>query len=302
LRTDERGFERLITQKEIHRPGLALSGFVDIFTYERIQVLGNTEIAYLKSLTPEERERAIQRVMAFDIPCLIVTNRNDIPPELAAISQEKGVALFRTPLSTTELIKLLGDYLEDKFAPRITVHGTLVDVYGIGMLFTGRSGIGKSEIALDLVERGHSLVADDVVTITRKADDILIGFAHEILQHHLEIRGLGIVDVRQVFGIRATRLQKRVDVEVRLEDWSEVEDYERLGLEDHSTEILGVKIPLIRLPIFPGKNITVIAETIALNQLLKSYGISPAKDFDRRLLRKIQSKKRVRQYLEHDTE
>ncbi|HDI52480.1 MAG TPA: HPr kinase/phosphorylase, partial [Bacteroidetes bacterium] len=180
LLTGQEGFDKLITQQEIHRPGLALSGFVDIFTYERIQVLGNTEMAYLRSISDEERKRAIKRVMDFEIPCLIVTNNNNIPDELLSLSRARKIALFKTPLSTTELVRFLSDYLDQKFAPSTTIHGTLVDVYGIGVLLTGRSGIGKSEIALDLVERGHRLVADDVVTITSRANEVLIGTGNEV--------------------------------------------------------------------------------------------------------------------------
>jgi HPr kinase/phosphorylase len=174
----------------------------------------------------------------------------------------------------------------------------MVDVYGIGMLFTGRSGIGKSEIALDLVERGHRLVADDVVNISRKAEGILIATASDVLQHHMEIRGLGIVDVRRVFGIRAIRVQKRVEVVVQLEEWDDSVDYERLGIDESITKILDVEIPLVKLPIFPGKNITVIAEVVALNQLLKIYGHHPAKEFNEHLIKKIQEKGAVKKYLE----
>ncbi|MCD6166344.1 HPr kinase/phosphorylase [candidate division KSB1 bacterium] len=302
LLTGQEGFDKLITQQEIHRPGLALSGFVDIFTYERIQVLGNTEMAYLRSISDEERKRAIKRVMDFEIPCLIVTNNNNIPDELLSLSRARKIALFKTPLSTTELVRFLSDYLDQKFAPSTTIHGTLVDVYGIGVLLTGRSGIGKSEIALDLVERGHRLVADDVVTITSRANEVLIGTGNEVVRHHLEIRGLGIVDVGSIFGIRAIRLQKRIEVEVQLEDWDNSEDYERLGLQENYTKILDVEIPLVRLPIFPGKNISVIVETIALNQILKIFGIHTAEEFNARLLERIKKKKIAKEYLEHDFE
>lgn len=297
-----RGFDKIITQKDLNRPGLALSGFVDVFTYDRVQILGNTEISYLETLSPLEKEKTLRKVLAFDIPCMIITNNNNPPKELINIANEKGISLFKTPFSTTKLTRLLGDYLEEKFAPRITIHGTLVDVYGIGLLFTGRSGIGKSEIALDLVERGHRLVADDMVTITRRAGGILIGSSNELLKHHIEIRGLGIIDVRSIFGIRAIRLQKRIEVEVLLKEWDDSEDYERIGLDEEYREILGVKIPLVKLPIFPGKNITVIAEVIALNQLLKIYGYHPAKEFNRKLLETIQRKTHLRAYLEHDFE
>jgi len=300
----ESGFSRPIRDQDLHRPGLALGGFVEVFTYQRIQILGNTEIAYLNTLSPTARRVSIEKVLSFDIPCMIVTDSNVPPKELVEIADRRGITLFQTPYSTTKVIHLLGEYLDDKFAPRTTVHGSLVDVYGIGLLFTGRSGIGKSEIALDLVERGHRLVADDVVNITRRATDILIGSGSEMLQHHMEVRGLGIIDVRSLFGIRSVRLQKRIEVEVQLEEWDNAQDYERLGLDEEYKEILGVPIPTVKLPIFPGKNITVIAEVIALNQLLKIYGYHPAREFNKRLIERIQEKKtaKTKEYLEHDFE
>jgi HPr kinase/phosphorylase len=302
LLAGEKGLDNEITQVEIHRPGLALSGFVDIFSYERIQVLGNTEVAYLDSLSERERTVALNRLVEFEIPCIVITNKNKIFAELIRLCDDRAIPVFRTPLTTTQLVHALGNYLSEKFAPRIAMHATLVDVYGIGVLITGRSGIGKSEVALDLVERGHRLVADDVVNIIRKGDDVLIGMSNELLQHHIEIRGLGIIDVRSIFGIRAVRKQKRVEVEVHLEDWDEEGNYERVGLDDNYADILGVKIPQVRLPIFPGKNITVIIETIALNTLLKIYGVDTAKEFNKRLLKRISYQKKLKEYLEHDTE
>lgn len=307
--TDDFG-DKEIQSHEIHRPGLALSGFVDIFSYERIQVLGNTEIAYLESLSEPQRSIAIQRLVDFEIPCIIVTNKNIVFQELIDRCKQRRIPVFRTPLSTTQFVRKIGDYLEEKFAPRTSKHGTLVDVYGIGVLLTGRSGIGKSEVALDLVERGHRLVADDLVSIKKQGEGILIGMGNDVVQHYIEIRGLGIIDIRNMFGIRAIRQQKRIEVEVLLQDWDSNEDYERLGLIEHHTNILGVRIPQVHLPIFPGKNITVIVETIALNTLLKIYGHSSAREFDRKLLRKIAGKKvisqkkqiKIKEYLEHDTE
>lgn len=302
LINSEGDLNKYVREKEIHRPGLALSGFVEVFTYKRIQVLGNSEITYLKTLTASQRESSIQKVLEFDVPCFVVTNNNLIPDELLKIADEKKVCIFRTPFSTTRLVQFLGHYLELKFAPRLTMHGSLVDVSGVGILFTGRSGIGKSEIALDLIERGHQLVADDVVNITKQPPDVLIGSGSEMLQHHMEIRGLGIIDVQSIFGIRSIRMQKRIQVEVRLEEWSDSEDYERIGIDEETTTILEVEIPLVRLPIFPGKNITVIAEVIALNQLLKMHGQHTAADFNERLLQKIKSKTEMKSFYSFDFE
>ncbi|HTM58480.1 MAG TPA: HPr(Ser) kinase/phosphatase, partial [Candidatus Udaeobacter sp.] len=194
-------------------------------------------------------------------------------------------------------------YLDLMFAPQTSVHGSLVDVYGVGLLFTGASGIGKSECALDLVERGHRLVADDVVTITRRHGDVLIGSGNQLLRHHMEIRGLGIIDVQAIFGIRSIRLQKRVEVEVNLREWSASEDYERVGLDDRKTAILGVEIPLVQVPITPGKNITVIAEVIALNYLVKvTGGYSPAERLNQHLIEIMKRKSAARSWVREDTE
>ncbi|MFQ5772217.1 MAG: HPr(Ser) kinase/phosphatase, partial [bacterium] len=273
---------------------------------KRVQIIGNTENAYLKKLSDAEKNRAINTFLSFEIPCIIITESNEPLPELLSKASKNGISVFRTPFKTTRLMHLLSGYMDEKFAPSITIHGSMADVYGIGVLFTGRSGIGKSEIVLDLVERGHRLVADDVVTIARKAEGILIAQANKILQHHMEIRGLGIIDVQSVFGIRSIRLQKRVEVEVQLEEWDDNEDYERVGLDESTTKILDVEIPLIKLPIFPGKNITVIAEVVALHQLLKIYGHHPAKEFNEQLIKKMQekiiSKKYLEDYLDKDFE
>jgi HPr kinase/phosphorylase len=296
------GVDRLITQKDIHRPGLALAGFVELFSFQRIQILGKTEMSYLQSLEEAARIQSLQRLFQFEIPCFIVTNDATLPEEMLKLAEESKIPLFSTKLTTTDLTHLLIDYLDDFFAPRMNIHGSLVDVYGTGMLFTGRSGIGKSEIALDLVERGHRLVSDDVVVLTRKAEGVLMGTGTEMLKHLMEIRGVGIIDIRRMFGIRAIRLQKRVEMEVELVEWDEKEDYERLGLEEMMKEYLGVSIHYVKLPIFPGKNITVIAESLALNLHLKVYGYHPAKEFNERLVRTIEDHRRISRYLERDVE
>ncbi len=297
-----RGLVRDIEQKEIHRPGLALAGFIDLFTYDRIQILGNTEIRYLATLSPESARHSLERIFQFEIPCIIITNSNPAPEDLPRLADFAGVTIFLSPLTTTECTHLLSDYLDQKFAPATVVHGSLVDVYGTGMLFTGRSGIGKSEVSLDLVERGHRLVSDDMVHLTRTADNILMGSGSQMFKHYMEIRGVGIIDIGRMFGVRAIRMQKRVETEVELVDWSKEEDYERTGIEDQYKEYLGVKLPYVRLPIFPGKNITVIAETIALNLHLKIYGYHPAKEFAQHLSVAMNTKSRIESYLEKDFE
>ncbi len=296
------GLKREIIRKNVHRPGLALSGFLEGFPFERVQVVGDEEMMYLRSLDKKQRTEKLNKLFSYNIPCVIAATGFRILPELREISIQCSIPLFVTKRAASEVTFIISNYLEDRFAPEENLHGTLVDVYGTGLLFIGRAGIGKSEIAVDLVERGHRLVADDVVIIKRKAAGVLMGSGPEMLKHLIEIRGVGVLNVRQMFGVRAIRLQKRVETIVELKDWKEDEDYERLGLNEKFTEYLGVKIPLIKLPIYPGKNITVIAEAIALNQHLKVYGINAAKDLHKMLLAKLKNKRRVSNYLKWDDE
>jgi len=272
-----------ITVSDINRPGLAMAGYVGNFLSERIQVIGETEIGLLASYTEAQKKEALDRFFSFQVPCIIVC-KDLMPPEgFLERAEAKGIPVLGSPMSTTPFIHELAAYLDDIFAPTTTTHASLVDVYGVGLLFTGRSGIGKSEISLDLVERGHRLVADDVVTVKRRHENVLIGSANKVLGHHVEIRGVGIIDLQKVFGIRAIRFQKRIEVEVHLQDWESTEDYERTGLEGRLTTLLGVQIPVVTIPVFPGKNITVIGETIALNYLVKAYGFDAAREFDQKL-------------------
>ncbi len=292
-----------ITLSDINRPGMALMGFIENFLPERIQILAQTELTYLATLSPAGVVEALDRLFQFTIPLIVVCKGLEVPPYLIRRANECSVPVLRTPQSTTPFIHSLTGYLDHMFAPTVSVHGSLVDVYGCGLLFTGRSAIGKSETALDLVERGHRLVADDVVTITRRHGDVLIGRGNQLLRHHMEIRGLGIIDVQSVFGIRSIRLQKRVEVEVNLREWSNDEDYERVGLDERKTNILGVEIPLVQVPITPGKNITVIAEVIALNYLVKVYGgLSPAEKLNQHMLEVMKRKSAARAWVREDTE
>lgn len=301
--TESLASRREITVSDTHRPGMALMGFVENFLPERIQILAQTELTYLATLPPEGVREAIDRLFQFEMPVIIVCKGLEVPPYLVKRANECQVPVLRTPQSTTPFIHSITSYLDFMFAPGTSVHGSLVDVYGTGLLFTGRSAIGKSETALDLVERGHRLVADDVVTITRRHGDVLIGSGNQLLRHHMEIRGLGIIDVQAIFGIRSIRLQKRVEVEVRLSEWSDDADYERVGLDERQTEILGVKIPLVEVPITPGKNITVIAEVIALNYLVKvTGGYSPAERLNQHLIEMMKRKSAAKAWVREDTE
>lgn len=301
----EVGFEKVIRDKSIHRPGLALAGYVELFTYDRVQVFGNTEVRYLKHLSLKERIKSFETIFKFDIPCIVVSGEGLIDEELIAIATRHGVSVFKTPLETTKLVYFVSDFLDDQFSPQTVIHGSFIDVYGIGVLLVGRSGIGKSEVALDLIERGHRLVADDVIMMTRKGEGILIGAGTDVVKHFMEIRGLGLIDVRSIFGIRSIRFQKRAEIAVELQDWKGDVEYTRTGLDHENISILGVEIPHVKLPIFPGKNITVIVEVIALDYLLRHYGYDAAREFSKRLDAAIAEKsksKRAIDYFEHDFE
>lgn len=296
------GLKRNIVNAEIHRPGLALSGFLDRYPHQRTQVLGETEISYLDSLTPDERRNILEPLYALGLPMVVVTKNLPVSAEMRDIADICQTPLLSTRLTTTEFIARLSAYLDSQFAPLTQVHATLVDVYGVGLLFTGKSGIGKSEIALDIIERGHRLVADDVVQIRKRGPRVIIGTAGEHLGHHMEIRGVGIINIEKLFGIRAVRLQKRVEVEVRLELWREGQEYDRLGLDDRFTEILGCEIPQVTIPLSPGKNITVIAEVIAMNHMLKVYGVHTPREFSKSLHEEMMRRHATAHYLESDTE
>ncbi|MEJ2720813.1 MAG: HPr(Ser) kinase/phosphatase [bacterium] len=299
---DQRDGPLPITVADIHRPGLALTGFMENFLNERIQILSETEISYLNSLDPQDRRHHVDHLFSAPLVCIILTQDLDAPDELLAAANENGVPLLRTSMHTTEFVQELTRYLSDFFAPSDVLHGTMVDVYGVGLIFTGKSGIGKSEIALDLVERGHRLVADDSVVVTRKSADIIIARGHKHLQHFMEIRGIGIIDVQAKFGIRAIRVQKRLEVVVNLMHWDAKKEWERKGLEQITTSVLGVDVPKVEVPLFPGKNITVIAEVIAMNHMFKVYGYSAADRFNRLLIDQMESDRRTRHYLRYDDE
>lgn len=297
---------RLIMDQNLHRPGLPLAGFMELFSSHRVQVFGNTEIKYLQNLSEEKRKQACERIFQYNIPCVIVTNDNPLPEGMLELANKYSVPIFVSEYETTKLFYLISDFLDDQFSPRLSIHGSYIDVYGVGMLFVGKSGIGKSEVVLDLVERGHRLVADDVVIFTKKGEGILIGSGTDLIKHFMEVRGIGIIDVRRMFGVRAIRFQKRLEVIIELEFWDENSNYTRTGLDDSSMNVMDVEIPYVKLPILPGKNITVISEIIALNYLLKHYGYDSAKVLQERILDKIQRKStplnRSVEYFEHDFE
>jgi len=301
--TGELGLDRLVPDTEVASPGLVLAGYTARFAgIDRVHVLGETEITYLASLDPKTRRASIETFLSYALPCIVLTKAQEAPEELLVLAREKGIPVIRTRLKTAEFYRRLKPFLDDAFAPRTTVHGSLADVFGVGLLFRGRSGIGKSECVLDLVERGHRLVADDVVHITRRGHDVLIGRGHEISRHFMEIRGVGLIDINALFGIRSVRQQKRIEVVVQLEDWDNTREYDRTGLDQQLTELLDVPVPLVTVPLNPGKNLTVICEVVAMTHLLRYSGVDSASAFNERLIRRMREKGEVQQYLEEDYE
>jgi HPr kinase/phosphorylase len=297
---------RELTSPEVSSPGLVLAGYVDRFVGRRLQVLGETEVTYLCSLDSGVRNSVLGRFFSFDIPAVFITKGQDAPPGLVSAAATANVVLLRTPLKTNEFYRRIKPVLEDLFAPATTLHGSLADVFGVGLLFTGKSGIGKSECVLDLVERGHRLVADDLVLVARRGTDLLVGRGHELQRHFMEVRGIGLIDVRAIFGIRAVRQQKRIEVVVHLEEWNQDAVVERTGLDGVTVSILGVPVPKITVPLNPGKNITVVAEVIAMNHLLRYSGVDAAEQFNERLIDHMQRARSqralVQRYLREDDE
>jgi HPr kinase/phosphorylase len=300
--TGEQGLDREITVPDVSSPGLVFAGFTARFAGDRLHALGETEIAYLRSLTAEERRKAIETFMSYELPCVFITKGLSAPRELVKLAKERGIPVIRTKLKTAEFYRGITPYLAEVFAPSTNVHASLADVYGVGLFFIGRSGIGKSECVLDLVERGHRLVADDVVHITQRGADVLIGRAHELAYRYMEIRGIGLVDVMALFGVRAVRQQKRIEVVVELVDWEIDRDFERTGLTEQTTRILGVELPLVVVPLNPGKNLTVICEVVAMNHLLRYSGVDSAERFNERLIQRMAKQVELREYLSEDYE
>lgn len=296
------GFAREIPAPDASGPGLVLAGYVGRFVPQRIQVLGETEVSYLRSLAPDDRARILATFLGYEIPCVMVTKGLELPDGMEEAARRAGVTVLRSRLKTQEFYNRITPFLADAFAPSTSLHGSLADVYGVGLLFTGASGIGKSECVLDLVERGHRLVADDLVITRRKGADVLIGSGHPLQRHYMEIRGVGLIDVRSIFGVRSVRQQKRIEVVVVLQEWKQGMTVERTGLETDTTTILGVEIPRITVPLNPGKNITVIAEVIAMNHLMRYSGQDPAQLFNERLKGHLLDKADVQRYLLDDDE
>ena len=285
-----RGLVREITIPDLNRPGLALSGFYDSFAYQRVQLFGRGEVAFLNKLVTEGKLETIEQMFTYPLPCCIFTHNLDPADEFTAIAEKSGCAVLQTGLDSSEFSSRLLRILSNIFAPKISIHGVLVEVYGLGILILGDSGVGKSETALELIERGHRLVADDVVEISCVNGNILIGQgANKIIGHHMEIRGLGIINITQLYGVGSIRERKEVQLVATLEEWDANKVYDRLGTEKLSMDILGVQVPKIEIPVKPGRNVPIILETAAMNERLKSMGYFSAKEFNQNVLKWIES-------------
>ncbi len=297
------GLAREIPTSDASGPGLVLAGYTGRFVHQRVQVLGETEVSYLASLEPARRQEILRTYFSYPIPCVMITKGQPLPEGMEGEARRSGIAILVSALKTQEFYRAITPFLESEFAPALSLHGSLADVFGVGLLFTGESGIGKSECVLDLVERGHRLVADDLVLARRKGIDVLIGRGHELQRHFMEIRGVGLIDVSAIFGIHSVRQQKRIEVVVELVVWNSDLQLDRTGLDGEVITILGVELPKITVPLNPGKNITVISEVIAMNHLLRYTGVDAAHAFNERL--KSQMVKRtadVGKYLRDDDE
>jgi HPr kinase/phosphorylase len=277
------GLERSITNPHPQKTGLALSGFDQYLREGRVLVLGESELRFLESLPAADRTDVVRRVFAHDIPCLVVTAGIDPPPELAVEADRARLPLLRSRGATPLVMARVSAALDVYLAARAVVHGVLMDILGLGVLIVGESGIGKSECALDLVVRGHRLVADDAVELRARAESFLIGNCPELTRHHMEIRGLGLINVQDLFGVASTRRSKRVELVVQMERWDPAREYDRLGLDEAHYESLGIRVPMIRMPVAPGRNLAILVEVAARNQLLRHGGLNSARRLADRL-------------------
>ncbi len=268
---------------DLNRPGMQFCGFYEYFAHERPQVIGKVEMSYLESLDSDTRRRVLERYMSYELPCIVVCWGMKPPKEMLELAASRNIPLFQSKFKTTKFSLQAIMYLNNRLAPHVTRHGVLVDVYGVGVLLTGDSGVGKSEAALELVKRGHQLAADDVVDIRRVADDRLIGESPANIRHFMEIRGIGIIDIRAMYGIGSVVLSKSIDMVIHMEKWDSAKEYDRLGLAEETVTILGVRVPYQIMPVRPGRNLAIIIEVAARNLSLKRLGYSAAHELDRRL-------------------
>ena len=276
------GLDHRIHLPRVQRPGLALTGYTDYIRYGRVQIVGSSEVGYLRKLTPRRRSAILAKLCRCRITCFVVTKGLVAPTELLRAADARGIPVLTTPLESTSFIKLLSAFLEERLATRLHLHSVLLDVFGLGVLILGESGIGKSECALDLIDRGHRLVADDVVEIKRMGD-VLVGVSPDLTRFHMELRGLGVLNIKDLYGVSSMRLSKRVELVMQLERWEAGKEYDRLGLRDETFLILGVEVPLVRIAVAPGRNIALLVEVAARNQLLREGGYDAARRFVERV-------------------
>ena len=272
-----------ITTPDLNRPGLEITGYTEDFTHDRVQLMGNSEMLYLRGLTPEVRETRLEKLFAMGFPCLIIARALEPFPEMLTLAEKYSIPVLGADIATTSLYSELNRYLCVQLAPRVAIHAGLVEVYGEGVLIEGKSGVGKSETMLELIKRGHRLVADDLVEIRRVSHKTLVGSAPDIIRHLIEIRGVGFVDVKRLYGIGAVKMTENIQLVIQLEKWVEGKEYERVGLEDKYTEILGIKVPCVTIPVMPGRNLAVIVEAATMNNRQKMMGYNAAKELNKRV-------------------
>lgn len=284
------GLKRRISEGAVNRPGLALSGFYKSFAAQRVQIIGSGETAYLKSLPEKTSRQRLRELFTFNIPCIIFARNINPPKVVLEEAEESGIAVFKSPMTTMRLLNTTTICLELDFAPMVTEYGSMIDIQGIGVMIRGPSGIGKSEVVLSLIERGHSLVSDDITKIRSLEGRELIGTSADLSRFHMEVRGLGIINVASIFGVRSIRYEKRLDLVVTLRDWHDVSEVDRIGLEEEFYEILQIKVPHVTIPVRQGRNLASLVEVAALDQKLKSMGQNSAAEFNERLIQVIRSK------------
>jgi len=302
LKAGRKGLQRQIAHPQAQKMGLALTGFTQFISPERLQIVGKAELAYLHTLSLESQKEVIKKICGLGVACVVVTRNLEVPKLLVDEADEQGIPVFQTDLSSTEFIDRVNKFLEVKLAATTSIHGVLMDVFGVGVLILGKSGIGKSECALDLILRGHRLVADDMVFMQKRSASFILGSGFDIIQHHMEIRGLGIINIRSLFGVEAIRERKKIELVVELLEWNADEDYDRLGFEEEKYPILEVDLPRLKIPVTPGRNLSTIIEVAARNHLLKMMGYDSALEFEKRLIHRMEMNGRGHLEVEDEVE
>ena len=302
LMAGRKGLKKKITHSQVQKMGLAMTGFNKFINPERLQVIGNTEMVYLGTLSAEKQEKVIHQICSLDLSCLVITRNLEVPELLLREADERGIPLFRTALRSFDFIERVTKFLEEKLASTTSIHGVLMDVFGVGVLILGKSGIGKSECALDLILRGHRLVADDMVYIQKRSPSSLIGSGFDVIKHHMEIRGLGIINIRSLFGVEAIRERKKIELVLELMEWDTNREYDRLGFEEGKYPVLDVELPMLRIPVTPARNLTTIIEVAARNHLLRVMGYDSALEFEKKLLLKMEEGRKGKLEIEGEVE